>query len=145
MEKATSKTWTRTLDLDPEKFGPWKTINDPSITGKHLCWSLFLIKLNRYCNSLVCLVFILEIIPKTIKHVTYLVNEHLNVRSIYYIVSCLIEKSFWNLPSLLHNLTYLSLLNSFLLLVLSTFPLFLKGLNNYIFRWLAYKSVLAEF
>ena len=40
------------------------------ITGKHLWWSLFLIKLqdwiilNPYCNSLVCLVLILEIISK---------------------------------------------------------------------------------
>ena len=47
--------------------------------------------------------------------------------------------------SLLHNLTYLSLLNSFLLLVLSAFPVFLKSLNNYFFRWLAYKPLLWEF
>ena len=57
----------------------------------------------------------------------------------------LIEKSFRDLSSLLHNLTYLSLLNSFLLLVLSTFPGFLKSLKNYFFRLLPYKSLLAEF
>ena len=52
------------------------------------------------------------------KHVTYLVKIHLNVRSIYNNISFLIEKSFLNLSSLLQSLTYLSLLNSFLLLVL---------------------------
>ena len=25
IEEATSKTWTRTLDLDSQKPGPWKT------------------------------------------------------------------------------------------------------------------------
>ena len=54
-------------------------------------------------------------------------------------------KSFWKLSSLLRSLSYLSLLSLFLLLVLSTFPVFLKSLNNYFFRWLAYKSLLAEF
>ena len=72
-------------------------------------------------------------------------KKHLNVRSVYYNVSFLSEKSFWNLSSLLHNLTYLSPLNSFLLLVLSTFHVFLKNFNNYFFRWLVYKSLLEEF
>ena len=30
------------------------------------------------------------------------------------------------------------------LLFLSTFPVFLQNLNNYFFRWLAYKSLYAE-
>ena len=66
-----------------------------------------------------------------------------NVHSIYCNVSFLIEKSVWNLSSSLHNFTHLSLLNSFLLLlVLSTFPILLKILNNYFFKWLADKSII---
>ena len=96
--------------------------------------------MNPYCGSLVYLVFLLEIIPRTISWLENTsriwVKKYLNVRSIMelYLLQCS-----------LHNLTYLSLLNSFLLLVLSTFPVFLKSLNNYFFRWLAYKSLLAEF
>ena len=82
--------------------------------------------------------------PLIRKHVTYLIKKYLNVRSIYYNNSFFIEKIFWNLSSLLHSLTYLSLLYLFLLLVLSTFPVFLKSFNNYFFRWLAYKSLLAK-
>ena len=52
-------------------------------------------------------------------------NKYLNEHTIYYNFSFLIEKSFWNLSSLLHNLTYLSLSDSFLFL--STFSVFLKG------------------
>ena len=76
--------------------------------------------------------------PLIRKHVTYLVKKHLNVHSICYNVSFLIEKNFWNLTSLLHNLIYLLLLNSFLLLVLSTFTVFLKSLNYNFFSdgWL---------
>ena len=58
-----------------------------------------------------------------------LIKKHLNEHIIYNNFSFLIEKSFRNLSSLLHNLTYLSLLNSFLLL--STFSVFLECLNSY--------------
>ena len=55
--------------------------------------------------------------------------------------------SYWktlrNLSSLLRNLTYLSLLNSFLFL--SRFFVFLKSLDNYFFRWFAFKSLLSRF
>ena len=55
--------------------------------------------------------------------------------------------SYWNifrnLSSLLCNLTYLSLLNSFLFL--SRFSVSLKSLDNYFFRWFAYKSLLSRF
>ena len=54
--------------------------------------------------------------------------------------------SYWNifrnLSSLLCNLTYLSLLNSFL--CLSRFSISLKSLHNYFFRWFAYKSLLSR-
>ena len=50
---------------------------------------------------------------------------------------------FLKLIKLLQNLTYLLLLNLFLLL--STFSAFLKSLSNYYFRWLAYKSLLSRF
>ena len=52
-------------------------------------------------------------------------------------------KIFRNLSTLLRNLTYLSLLNSFLFL--SRFSVSLKSLNNYFFRWFAYKSLLSRF
>ena len=42
--KATSKTWTRTLDLDSEKPGPWKTLTqknlDPEKPGPWKIWTL---------------------------------------------------------------------------------------------------------
>ena len=44
--------------------------------------------------------------------------------------------------SLLRSLTYLSLLNSFLFL--SRFSASLKSLDNYFFRWFAYKSLLSR-
>ena len=50
---------------------------------------------------------------------------------------------FSKLIKLLQNLTYLLLLNLFLLL--STFSIFLKSFSNYYFRWLAYKSLLSRF
>ena len=103
---------------------------------------------NPYCDSLACLAFILDHTQNNQlirKHVTYLVEKHLNVHTIYYNVLFLIVKSYLNLSSLLHNLTYLSLLSTFLLLVLSIFPVFLKSLSNYFFWWLTYKSLLAEF
>ena len=54
--------------------------------------------------------------------------------------------SYWNifrnLSRLLRSLTYLSLLNSFL--ILSRFSVPLKSLDNYFFRWLAYKSLLSR-
>ena len=52
-------------------------------------------------------------------------------------------KNFRNLSSLLRNLTYLSFLNSFLFL--SRFSVSLKSLDNYFFRWFAYKSLLSRF
>ena len=52
-------------------------------------------------------------------------------------------KTFRNLSSLLRNLNYLSLLNSFLFL--SRFPVSLKSLDNYFFRWFTYKSLLSRF
>ena len=52
-------------------------------------------------------------------------------------------KTFRNLSSLLRNLTYLSLLNSFLFL--SRFYVSLKSLHNYFFRWFVYKSLLSRF
>ena len=52
-------------------------------------------------------------------------------------------KMFRNLSSLLHDLTYLSLLNSFIFL--SRFSVTLKSLDNYFFRWFAYKSFLSRF
>ena len=108
-----------------------------------MCWSFFLIKLQAWIiESLLwfthvpCFHFRNNTQKNQMlrKYVTYLVKKHLNVRSIYYNVSFLIVKSFWNLSSLLHNLPYLSLLNSFLLLVLSTFHVFLKSLCNYFFQ-----------
>ena len=65
-------------------------------------------------------------------------NEHI----IYYNFSVLFEKSFWNLSSFCQ--IYLSLLNLFWLF-LSTFFVFLKSLNNYFFRWFAYKSFPSRF
>ena len=52
-------------------------------------------------------------------------------------------KIFRNLSSLLCNLTYLSLPNSFLFL--SRFSVSLKSLDNYFFRWFAYKSLFSRF
>ena len=52
-------------------------------------------------------------------------------------------KNFRSLWSLLRNLTYVSLLNSFLFL--SRFSVSLKSLDNYFFRWFAYKSLLSRF
>ena len=72
-----------------------------------------------------------------------LVKKHLNEHIIYYSFLFRIEKIFRNLSSLLHNLTYLSILNSFLFL--SAFSIFLKSLNNHFFRWLVYKSLLSRF
>ena len=48
-----------------------------------------------------------------------------------------------NLSSLLRSLTYLALLNSFLFV--SRFSVCLKSLDNYLFRWFAYKSLLSRF
>ena len=47
-----------------------------------------------------------------------------------------------NLSSLLRNLTYLSLLNSFL--YLSRFSVSLKSVDDYFFRWFAYKSLFSR-
>ena len=66
----------------------------------------------------------------------FLIEKHLNQPIIYYNLSFLIEKGFWNLSSLLHHLT--NVLNFFLFI--STFSVFL---NENFFRWLAYKSLLS--
>ena len=66
-----------------------------------------------------------------------LIEKHRNEPIIYYNFSFVIEKSFWNLISLLHSLTY-----HFLLLFSSTFSVVL---NYYFFRWLACKSLLSRF
>ena len=60
---------------------------------------------------------------------TSLVKKHLNEHIICYNFSVFIQKRFY-LSTLLHNLTYLMLLNSFLFL--TTFSL--KSLNDYFFR-----------
>ena len=52
-------------------------------------------------------------------------------------------KIFRNSSSLLRNLTYLALLNSFLFL--SRFSVSLKSLDNCFFRWFAYKPLLSRF
>ena len=52
-------------------------------------------------------------------------------------------ETFRNLSSLLCNLTYLSLLNSFLFL--SRFSVSLKSLDNYFFRWFSYKPLFSRF
>ena len=52
-------------------------------------------------------------------------------------------KIFRNLSSLLRSLPYLSLLNSFLFL--SRFSASLKSLDNYFFRWFAYKSLFSRY
>ena len=72
-----------------------------------------------------------------------LVKNHLNEHKIYYNFWFFIENSFRNLSSLLRNLNCLSLLNSFLFL--SRFSVSLKSLDNYFFRWFAYKSLLSRF
>ena len=74
-----------------------------------------------------------------------LVKKHLDEDIIiYYNFSYLNENSFRNLSSWLHTQhSYFFLLNLFLLL--STFSVFLKSLNIYFFRWLAYKSLLSRF
>ena len=72
-----------------------------------------------------------------------LIKNHLNEHKIYCSFWFLIEKCVKNLSSLLRNLTYLLLLNSFLFL--SRFSVSLKRLDNYFFRWFAYKSLLRRF
>ena len=59
----------------------------------------------------------------------FLIDKHVNKPIIHYNFPFLIEKSFWNLSSLLHSLTYH----------------FWICLNDYYFRWLAYKSLLSRF
>ena len=68
--------------------------------------------------------------PLIKKHVPYLVKKHLNVHCIYYNVSFVTENFFWNLSSLVHNLTsFIVYLSLFI-----TFPVLLKNLNNYFFQ-----------
>ena len=59
----------------------------------------------------------------------------------YYNFSFLIEKSFGNLSSLLHN----QFIAFEFILFLSRFSVSLKSLNNYFFRGFAYKSLLNRF
>ena len=63
----------------------------------------------------------------------------------WYLLQFLIPywKTFRNLSSLSRNLTYLSLLNSVLLL--SRFSVSLKSHGNYFFRWVAYESLFSRF
>ena len=102
------------------------------------------------------IVLVLEIIPKTIwnciiaffvllvtKHVTDLVKKYQNEHIICYTFLFLIENNFWKMTSLSHNLSYLSLLNSFLLL--STFSVFMKNLNNFFSGGLLLSFFLADF
>ena len=56
---------------------------------------------------------------------------------VYYTIKFIIQSS------LLYNLIYLSLLDSFLFL--RRFSAFLKSLDNYFLRWFAYKSLLSRF
>ena len=72
-----------------------------------------------------------------------LVKNHLNEHQIYCNFWFPIEKSLRNLSSLLRNLSYLSLLNSYLFL--SRFSVSLKSLDSYFFRWFAYRSLLRRF
>ena len=72
-----------------------------------------------------------------------LVKNHLNEHKIYCNFLFLIEKSLRNLSSLLHSLTYLSPLNSFLFLC--RFAVSLKSLDNYFFRRFAYESLFRRF
>ena len=79
----------------------------------------------------------------------YLVKKHLYVCSNNYKVSFLIEKHIKFLKHIKFiTQFYLFIAFEFIftlsLLLLSTFPVFLQSLNNYFFRWLAYKSLLAE-
>ena len=83
----------------------------------------------------------------------FLVKNNLNEHKIYCNFWFLIEKilrnlsrllrNLRNLSSLLCNLPYLSLLNSFVFL--SKFSVSLKSLDNYFFRWFAYKSLFRSF
>ena len=70
-----------------------------------------------------------------------LVKKHLNEHIMYYNFSFLIEKSFGNLSSLLHN----QFIAFEFILFLSRFSVSLKSLNNYFFRRFAYKSLLNRF
>ena len=108
------------------------------ITWKHICWSLFLKKMQAWIiESFLSITRVpwfhfgnhTQSNQLIRKHVTYLVKKHLNVRSNYYNVSFLIEKS------LLHNLTYISLLNSFLLLVLSSHVFHELGFSRSTLFW----------
>ena len=63
-----------------------------------------------------------------------LIKKHLNEHIICYNFSFLIEKLIKFVIQ-----SYLSLLNSFLFL--SRFSVSLKSLNNYLFRWFAYRSL----
>ena len=94
-----------------------------------------------------CLVLILEIMPKAISNciiVDPLITKrvrHLNEHIIYYNLSFIYLAKFLKLIKFITQ-SYLSLLNSFLLLVLSTLSVFLKSLSDYFFIWPAYKSLL---
>ena len=91
------------------------------------------------------LLFNLEIIPRTISRldnasrVTF--KKHLNKRSMFYF---LLQKVFKLIKFITQSYLFIAF-ELFLLLVLSAFPVFLKSLNNYFFRWLAYKPLLWEF
>ena len=94
-----------------------------------------------------CLVLILEIMPKAISNcirVDPLITKrvrHLNEHIIYNNLSFIYWAKFLKLIKYITQ-SYLSLLNSILLLVLSTLSVFLKSLSDYFFIWPAYKSLL---
>ena len=95
----------------------------------------------------------LDLLKNCCNWFVFLVKNHLNEHKIYCNFRFLIEKilknlsrllrNLRNLSSLLCNLTYLSLLNSFVFL--SRFSVSLKSLDNYFFRWFAYKSLFRSF
>ena len=78
-----------------------------------------------------------------------ILNEHKIYCNFWFLIEKILRnlsrllRNLRNLSSLLCNLTYLSLLNSFVFL--SKFSVSLKSLDNYFFRWFAYKSLFRSF
>ena len=88
---------------------------------KKICMSIISAK-SRW-NYLLFLIFKLLLYFPWFIHVTFVERN------------VLVNLSFWNLSSLLHNLTYISAFHSFLFL--SAFSVLLESLNNYFFKGLA--------
>ena len=70
--------------------------------------------------------------------------RHLNEHVIYYNFIISYWTKFLKLIKFITQ-SCMSLLNSFLQLVLNTFSVFLKSLSDYFFSWIAYKSLLNRF